>query len=81
MQLSFYMLIACSMGCEHIVCVICHWESDDKAVKFAAPNLDKSNSILKINKEHNIKYSDVTLPLKLILMNVTMWSAIKNFLL
>lgn len=50
------------MESEHVVCVICNQETDDKTVKFTATTLDKSKSILKIRKEHNLKFNDITLP-------------------
>ena len=50
------------MESEHVVCVICNRENDEKTAKFTATSLDKRKSILKIRKEHNFKYRDVILP-------------------
>lgn len=50
------------MESEHVVCVICNQDIDDKTVKFTTSTLDKSKSILKIRKEHNLKFNDISLP-------------------
>lgn len=41
------------MESEHVACVICNEET----VKFTATTFNTSKSILKIWKEHNLKYS------------------------
>lgn len=55
-------LIVCRMESEHVVCVICNKESDEKTVKFTSTTLDKSKLILKIRKDNNLKFNDISLP-------------------
>lgn len=50
------------MESEHVVCVICNVKTGEKTVQFTSTTLDKSKSILKIRKDNNLKFNDISLP-------------------
>lgn len=50
------------METEHVACVVCNQNIDDKTIKFTTSTLNKSKSILKIRKENNLKFNDIILP-------------------
>lgn len=50
------------MESEHVVCVICNEDNGEKTVQFTLATLNKSKSILKIRKDNNLKFSDISLP-------------------
>lgn len=50
------------MECEHVVYVICNQESGEKIVQFTSTTLEKNKSIIKIRKDNNLKFKDISLP-------------------
>ncbi|KAL4720138.1 hypothetical protein ACJJTC_000486 [Scirpophaga incertulas] len=50
------------MESDHVVCVICNEDTDEKTVRFTETTLNKSKSILKIRKDNNLKFKDISLP-------------------